>query len=48
MEIFIDCTTLDPIVPDIVSAINDKAPTVKKHTCTFLEKIVQKTYIDEL
>lgn len=48
MEAFIECTTLEHIVPDLVIALADKAPTVKRHTCLFLDKIIQKTYIDEL
>jgi hypothetical protein len=47
-EYFIDCTTLEFILPEVIDGLSDKLPTVKKHTCAFLEKIAQKTYIDEL
>ena len=47
-EKFIDSTSLEVILNEIVAGIADKAPTIKRNTCIFLEKIVQRTYIDEL
>ena len=36
------------MLSDILAGIQDKAPTVKKNTCAFIEKAAQKTYIDIL
>lgn len=35
-------------MPEIIAALADKAPTVKRNVCTYIEKIAQKTYIDVL
>jgi hypothetical protein len=40
LENFIECTNLEGLCSDLVEGIQDKAPTVKKNTCLFLEKIV--------
>lgn len=39
LENFLSCCTLEDILSDLVTAISDKAPTVKKNTCLFIERL---------
>jgi hypothetical protein len=39
LESFTNCTNLEALASDIAAGINDKAPTVKKNICIYLEKI---------
>ena len=39
---------MENIVSELCAGLQDKAPTVKKNTCTVLEKMALKTYIDVL
>lgn len=48
LESFFNCTSMEALAPDIAEAICDKAPTVKKNICSYLEKLAQVTYIDVL
>lgn len=33
-----NCTNLENLTPDIITGLSDKAPSVKKNICMFLEK----------
>jgi hypothetical protein len=48
LESFFNCTSMEAIASDIAAGISDKAPTVKKNVCAYLEKLAQVTYIDVL
>lgn len=48
LDSFSNCTNMEILASDIAAGINDKAPTVKKNICQYLEKIAQVTYIDVL
>lgn len=37
---FLECINLEMILSDIVTALSDKAPTVKKQMCIFLDKAI--------
>ena len=36
------------MLPDVLAGVQDKAPTIKKNCCIFIERAAQKTYIDVL
>lgn len=42
------CTNLENILQDLITGLQDKAPSVKKYVCLFIEKTAQETYIDIL
>lgn len=49
LDNFMLCTNIEVLKDSLVGVgLSDKAPTVKKSTCAFLEKHVQQTYIDVL
>lgn len=49
LESFMQCINIEGLKDDLIgTGLSDKAPSVKKNTCTFLEKLIQKTYIDVL
>ena len=48
LDSFTECTNIEYLNQDIIAGIVDKAPTVKKNVCAFLERITEKTYIDVL
>lgn len=49
LEQFILCANIEGLKEQLIGVgLSDKAPSVKKNTCLFLEKLVQKTYIDVL
>ena len=49
LEAFLLSVNLETIKEELISnGLGDKAPSVKKNTCSFLEKAAQKTYIDVL
>lgn len=46
---FMLCVDIEKVKEDLIGiGLTDKAPTVKRNTCAFLEKAVQQTYIDVL
>ena len=43
------CVSLEFVRDELITnGLFDKAPSVKKNTCLFIEKFVQETYIDVL
>jgi hypothetical protein len=43
------CVSLEFVKDELITnGLFDKAPSVKKNTCLFIEKFVQETYIDVL
>jgi hypothetical protein len=48
LDNFLECVTIENIMHDIITGLQDKAPTVKKSICAFLDKSAQVTYIDVL
>lgn len=38
MDNFTLCTNLENILPEIIAGLADKAPTVKKNLCIYIEK----------
>lgn len=47
-ESFQNSINMDNIVSELTTALQDKAPTVKKNTCVVIEKMALMTYIDVL
>jgi cytoskeleton-associated protein 5 len=45
---FLLCTNLENLLPELVPAFTDKAPSVKKNVCDYISKAAQETYIDAL
>ena len=49
LEAFMQCVSIEVLKEDLISTgLQEKAPSVLQNSCTFLEKLVQKTYIDVL
>ena len=48
LDSFQECANLEVICQAVVDGIVEKAPSVKKNVCLFLEKILLVTYIDVL